>query len=357
MRRLGEEVAGPHFPLQKEAGCAKIFRYFYRFLLCLTIVGHGASAGQLSGPSVPSATTTDDRPSAANPVVQMPWVGPEGMLPGAQSDCLVPADEVASNQAAYDQKRKQRTVAVGHKMARACFVSLRAVLGPWAKGQLTLVDIRSPEKFSRYRIPGSLNIPAHILKTKAFLKSRHVVLVDEGQGVSQLLAACKQLRRAGFMKVSVLRGGLNYWRHKVGPLQGDKSAQRELDMLSPRQYFREQVYDWLVVNATSLNGRRFTEVFGDRSIILYKNNPELFLRDLRAAIERTETTIAPSIVVIGDDDQQYQFLRDVLNKAGIYNVFYLQGGVKAYEAFLADQQAVWKRLARGPKVINRCTAL
>ena len=45
---------------------------------------------------------------------------------------------------------------------------------------ILLVDVRRPEEFEKSRIPNTLNIPLHKVKTKIFLKNLDFVLINAG---------------------------------------------------------------------------------------------------------------------------------------------------------------------------------
>ena len=75
------------------------------------------------------------------------------------------------------------------------------------KRELVLVDVRDAKDFNSCRIRGSINIPAFALSKKTFLKSKSLVLVNEGFRYSKLEQACQRLKDSGFHNVSILIGG------------------------------------------------------------------------------------------------------------------------------------------------------
>jgi rhodanese-related sulfurtransferase len=79
------------------------------------------------------------------------------------------------------------------------------------KREIILIDVRNSKKFEKFRIPGSINIPLFAIKTKTFLKSKPLVLINEGYSYSQLEQECMILRNSGF-KASILDGGIYYWK-------------------------------------------------------------------------------------------------------------------------------------------------
>ena len=81
--------------------------------------------------------------------------------------------------------------------------------------KLTLVDVRSKKDFERLHIPSSINIPLFAVKTKTYLKSARLVLVNEGFRYAELANECRRLTERG-LKMSILDGGLPAWKHSGG---------------------------------------------------------------------------------------------------------------------------------------------
>ena len=75
------------------------------------------------------------------------------------------------------------------------------------KEKIVLIDVRNQEDFARLRIPGSINLPLHVVKTKFALESFFIVLVNEGFNHTPLEKECRHLRDLGF-KTFILDGGL-----------------------------------------------------------------------------------------------------------------------------------------------------
>ena len=88
------------------------------------------------------------------------------------------------------------------------------------KQPITLVDIRGKDQFKTVSIPGAINIPLYAIKTKIYLKSQPLILINEGYHYEPLERECAQLRKAGF-QAWILHGGLTGWKQTGGPLNGD----------------------------------------------------------------------------------------------------------------------------------------
>jgi rhodanese-related sulfurtransferase len=262
------------------------------------------------------------------------------------------------------------------------------------KQNLVLVDVRDSQAFEQVRIPGSLNIPLFAVKTKAFLKSKPLVLVDEGSHPRQLENACKQLQQAGF-DARFLFGGLNAWQawsanvHLL-PLQGDVFAQKALNTMPPRALFaeREGKY-WLLIDVSAnplprgeehppgppqggnvhsqspSTGRRTglpTSDAGEApalpgalpggglfsqtlSVPFDRDHPELFLPDLEHAVANAAVRSERFLVVIyNQHGEDYETIERVLQHTEVPPVFFLEGGFNAYKQFAAQQTQITQGL-------------
>lgn len=226
------------------------------------------------------------------------------------------------------------------KRATACFLSVADTKRDRLKGGTILVDVRAPADFELYRIPGSLNIPLHLLKTKAFLKQANVVLINEGRSSQELERACNDLQTAGFRRVNVLAGGLNGWRLDGGELIGDVAAQRALDRMDPDEMLAERAYtDWLVLDFT--NGKR-KDVYRwlPANVVRVKGAPDAIRQGLA---QKRKTITAIRVVAVADTDADYARIEPAIKKAGVKGVLYLAGGLKAYGEFVHKQIAMWNQ--------------
>lgn len=175
-----------------------------------------------------------------------------------------------------------------------------------AKKAAFLIDLRSPKDFQRLHIPGVLNIPAHSLKTKTFLKTKHLILFNEGHSYQALETLYLSLRKVGFNKLSILEGGLNLWHKEIGELVGDL---RNLDKITPAQFFPERNYEhWRIVNISQQP--LSSEIFN-------QNLNEIYL------------------LITSERGKDYPKVQAKLRH--LSQVFYLQGGVQGYRQFLQQQ--------------------
>lgn len=191
-------------------------------------------------------------------------------------------------------------------------------------GRATWVDVRGAEAHGRVRIPGSLQIPLYAVKTKGFLQSRPVVLVDEGFGSPALEEECRKLRGLGFADLSLWPGGLNAWRQLGGPLEGDGSA---VDRLPPvALHDVAAAADWLVVDAGGGATDRFA---GCVAMPFDPAKTDAFISALNAALAARPQ--AASVLIATDAGADYGAIGNVAGKIDAF-VFYLDGGWQAWDA-------------------------
>ena len=222
------------------------------------------------------------------------------------------------------------------------------------KGELVLVDVRDAKDFNSCRIRGSINIPAFALSKKTFLKSKPLVLVNEGFRYSTLEQAYHRLKDSGFQHVSILIGGLNYWREKELPLDGDVFAQKKLNKIPPRGFFAERHYENLIVVDVSGTMNPETPDLMPRAFSLpYRGLAKEFVDKLKQALQPHENDPLVSVLVFNKNGRYPESMELLIRKAGIKNVFYLKDGLEGYKTFL-QKQALILRTKNTRKIVKKC---
>lgn len=286
--------------------------------------------------SVPAATPDQQSPSpAAMPV-----------SPPATAECSI--DAVAetgpvSYKVPIPVPGSQRRVA-------ECLIPASRAIALAAKGDLLLVDTRHPGDFEQYRLPGALNIPLSFVKTKAFLKQKSFVLVNEGRSSSALETACKELRAAGFKHAAVLRAGLVGWRGAKGAIDGDLLAQRNLTRLRPVELAEEAGYDdWVVLSVATTPAVELKR-FLPQAIPLTAKDDGLLAGAAKSALAKhSRKGIEPKVLIVDEDGSRAERIEVALQGKLAQPVFVLEGGLAAYRRFWTEQAAIWATLDRGPR--------
>lgn len=219
------------------------------------------------------------------------------------------------------------------------------------KQDIVLVDVRGEEAFQKFWIPGSLRIPLFAVKTKDFLKEKPFVLIAEGYPDSSLEQGCRHLRETGFKRAFILSGGLNSWKEKNGPLEGDVFSRQDVNKVPPRVFFKEKdSMNWLVIDISS----PFTEPVIPRAVRLpYAGNREKFVSGLKRAIEENPGPSSRALLICDEKGQDYSSLEPLIRKSKIRRVFYLSGGLEAYKVFLHLREEASRS---SKEVVQKCVS-
>jgi rhodanese-related sulfurtransferase len=221
---------------------------------------------------------------------------------------------------------------------------------------IILIDVRKRVEFIKFRIPDSINIPLFAIKTKAFLKSKPLVIVNEGYNYDELEQECAHLREAGF-KVWILNGGLNYWRGKGAPLEGDAFAQKTLNRMGARSFFAEKDYEnWIVINVSVLEKSEVHALIPRLIFLPYENDEEKFIETLKSAMVKSRHDQFLSVLICSEKGEYYEHIERLVKKTDITNVFFLEGGLEAYKKFLEQQALIRQAKDSLGERIKGCTS-
>jgi len=219
--------------------------------------------------------------------------------------------------------------------------------------KITLVDVRNPEDFERLHILGSLNIPLHAVKTKVFLKSVAVVLVNEGFQYSLLATECRQLTDMGF-KVFILEGGLLAWKRSGNKLAGDLFALEEMQLVSPHVLFQEKDFEnILVIDISPVKSKISRQWMPHSKHLPVSSDPGEWVRRLYRLITSHKNQPFFAILVCNETGGGYHNVDKILANAGV-NAFFLRGGVVGYNRHLEDLMLTWQPRDSRIKTSRKC---
>ncbi|MGA9477686.1 MAG: rhodanese-like domain-containing protein [Desulfobacterales bacterium] len=212
--------------------------------------------------------------------------------------------------------------------------------------RMTLVDVRSPDEFDRLRIPGSISVPLHAVKTKDYLKAQPFVLVSAGYEWRDLETECKRLQQSGF-KPSILFGGLVAWQNQGGPVEGDRLLVAAYKEISTHLFFYEKDYKDIKVFDVSTKPIPYIQKLIPGTV--HVKNIESLLRLLK---QNSPTYL--TLVLFNESGEQYEKFDAALKKAGIPTAFYLKGGISGYRHFLENTTLSWKSKAERVVTLGGC---
>ena len=300
-------------------------------ILCLSTAGYAAGNDTLTGHT--------QEASGQNKNIKVGAVTNEKPPPAISRACVVPGAVVVAptkprseTTAAFKTKRRDPT----------CLLSAKAAIDQYKKKKLKIIDVRDPEAFALYRIPGSLNISLHAVKTKSFLKHHPIGLVDEGHSSGKLESVCTDLKKQGFQKLIVVDGGLSAWREHHGPIAGDALAQQTLNRLAADALFGARRYaDWLVVDISGKPHPKARKWLPPNAVVL---KPPVSATQIKRRIQQARKKNPHMRVLIADESGSgYTKIEKGLRQAGITRVFYLESGLASYDVYVARQIAMWNQ--------------
>lgn len=300
-------------------------------LLCLSTAGYAAGNPLAAQPREASGQ------SKSNNIKASRLANPTPPPPDARA-CVVPGAVVAPTKprsettAAFKTKRRDRT----------CLLAAKAAIDRYTRKKLTIIDVRDSDAFAIYRIPASLNIPLHAIKTKSFLKNHPLGIVDDGHRSGRLEGVCAELARQGFRKLVVIDGGLSAWRESNGPMAGDALAQRNLNRLPAEALFGERRYDdWLVINISGKPHNNARKWLPPNVVVL---KPSVSVTQITRRIRQARKKNPRMRVLIADESGSgYGKIEQGIKRAGVTRVYYLASGLAAYDVYVARQIAMWNQ--------------
>jgi rhodanese-related sulfurtransferase len=211
------------------------------------------------------------------------------------------------------------------------------------------VDVRAEEAFQKIRIPDSINVPLHFVKTKGYLHNMSVILVNQGHTHSRLLFQAELLNKKGIETV-VLAGGVAGWSQQKGKL--GKSGSAESGMLHE-------------VDPAVLSFAEFTRYI---DISAVKTAGDLPLLSNAEHVPTTSPDDLPALAALIDAERQSPLARVLIfNQKGGYGLlenlpgkcrttlFFLREGSDGYDKNLLQQQAILEPKSERMKTIGGCS--
>lgn len=213
---------------------------------------------------------------------------------------------------------------IGLVTERKLFLTSEQMRALQKSDDLVLVDLRRPDRFAEAHLPRSLNLPSFVLKHRTDLKTRKLVLIDEGFSPASLAEEMHNLRENGFAEIYVLEGGVGSWIRMGRPVEGTASSALAASRITPAEFLRSQKTDyWQVINAVE------------------KSAVSENLGSVQAG------RIVPRVLIVAPMDSSYAGIENQQTPKTDVGVFYLVGGAKA----LATYQTEQTRMAANPGAV------
>lgn len=216
--------------------------------------------------------------------------------------------------------------------------------------KITLIDVRNASEYKALHIPGALNIPLHFIKTKPFLKSSLVVLVDQGLSFHRLSLACRELRKKGF-DVRILDGGMNAWSSRKGSMVGEPVRQMDYCRISPADFFLEKDdANHIVCDVSTKRSPASVQLMPYAVHLPLAGSPDRRVAELEKFRSAHARNGEATLILVDEKGDEYPNVRSIFNRAGYKNVFYLTGGANAYKKYIEGLARSW--LPRNERMVT-----
>mgnify|MGYP000235866121 CR=1 FL=1 len=234
-------------------------------------------------------------------------------------------------------------------------VSADTLITKYKKGVKPLfIDIRSARDFDALHITGAMNIPLHFIKTKTYLKSSPLVLVDRGLAAHRLSPACRRLRNLGF-DARILEGGMNAWSSHGGRMTGEPVRQMDYRRISPADFFKEKNYsNRIVCDVSAIRSDASKQLMPYALHLPLAGNADAESESIAQFKSTHARGNAAAVIVVNGDGKGYRSVGHLFNHAGLKTVFYLDGGIEAYGKYLDGLVSSWRPRAQRVRTDSPC---
>lgn len=227
-------------------------------------------------------------------------------------------------------------------LSPALATTVPAALQGLKNKSIYLIDVRPARHFEQYRIPGAINIPLHAIKTKAFLKTKPIVLVNEGFCLRQPAQTCQTLNQNGY-RATILAGGLPAWQEKGGRLVGDPFAMQRMHQVTPQQFIQEAGHGHHLIVDASARSQSQTAAF-KTAVELDLGSSTAAVKQLKQLLQNKRNDPFATVLITAADGRASDRIQRILNQAGIHTAYFLTGGQQAYR-----RQIEYLEMAAKPK--------
>lgn len=149
-----------------------------------------------------------------------------------------------------------------------------------------IIDIRPSREFQQVHIPHSINLSSTKLFNTTALRSRPVLIVDQGFHRTEMARLCAKAKTEGFDNFRILLGGVAAWHAAGNELQGLPEHFSDLHNIGPREFLQELKQNRVSILSTDTYSSYLEEI-AFPELIVSRLNPELaFERQLISHFQR-----------------------------------------------------------------------
>ena len=197
--------------------------------------------------------------------------------------------------------------------------------------EFMIVDIRDPGDYEKCYIPGSMNLPLSVLKTKAYLKDKKILILGYGYGEVLLHTEMEILRVKGW-KVFLFSGGVSAWKASGGRLEGFLAEEDACKIAASDFYHEKNDADTLVLNISDSETDQVREYL-PFALFVGSDRTQLNKKINDYALQANKPFL--KIICFNENGIGYEKLISMVKDLP-YPGFFLTGGFKSYKSLLHE---------------------
>ena len=202
---------------------------------------------------------------------------------------------------------------------------------------------------------GGIQVLGFSLRYKEVVRGRGIVLVGDGYRYRDLERARNALREGGHGDVWILWGGVHAWQQEAGAGMGDAEREWAVRGIRAWEFFGEREYEhWRVIDVSVRDGGENSPRFWGAEVVDGRLDANEFGNALRALADDGAEGDDRITLVVSEGGENYERVQAALRDRRVGEVFYLEGGMKAYREFVALQEAVARKGQRTSGAPRRC---
>ncbi len=249
---------------------------------------------------------------------------------------------------------------IDERVIKSCEMDIVEVKRRFLSKKIVLIDIRPPKEFGNYRISESINMPPFEIKSKTFLKNKHVVIVGNNDNIFDMGLLCHELKLQKFKKVNFIKGGIGSWEDNLIGRDASTEERWEFGRISTRKFVSlKSKIAWLVLDASADNEALYSwkSKLGNIRVVRFDINNSTNLNIVKNHMNLFEKKSLYGILAVSKTGEKYGEVDDFLRNNNVKNVYYLDGGIEAYEKYTAEREVFLSRLKRGPVKSYSCNSV
>lgn len=246
--------------------------------------------------------------------------------------------------------RREHELRVGGDV---CLISAEQVIERMQDSHPSIIDLRLRSEWMESHIPGSINMRPSELAMKGFLRHASLVLVDKGYDPYALETICLGLREAGFSDVTSVIGGVAAWQ-SIAPMRQVSTSLDAVYGISADEFISALHSNSWLIAGIDVDQETLNNNFVGLNSMVFDGRMSSISESLLAAGWPLQSGNKVAVLLISPDGKHYPEVQVLKDFYKFGRVYYLKGGLSAYEAYTLASNKMIAHLKREPELVKKC---